>query len=57
MNIINSEKAAQRMSQNVEELQWRIKNNFELPVDYFQKPLATNKQPTSFQGFYEPLEE
>ena len=56
MNIINSEKAAQRMSQNVEELQWRIKNNFELPVDFFQKPLTTNKHPTSFQGFSTPLE-
>eukprot|EP00090_Calanus_glacialis_P044762 TRINITY_DN8021_c0_g1_i2.p1 TRINITY_DN8021_c0_g1~~TRINITY_DN8021_c0_g1_i2.p1 ORF type:complete len:298 (-),score=81.18 TRINITY_DN8021_c0_g1_i2:114-875(-) len=55
-NITNSNKAAQRMSQNVEELQWRIKNNFELPVDFFQKPLATNEPPTSFQGFCEHLE-
>jgi hypothetical protein len=57
MNIINSEKAAQRMSQNVEELQWRIRNNFDLPVDHFQKPIAINKHQTSFQVFCEPLEE
>ena len=28
MNISNSTQAAKRMSQNVEQLQWRIKNNF-----------------------------
>ena len=33
--VMNSNKAAQRMSQNVEELQWRIRNNFELPVEVF----------------------
>merc|ERR1712123_282675 len=42
----DSKKAAQRMSQNVEELQWRIKNNFELPTEFYQdKPV---------QGFAEP---
>jgi len=33
MTVTNSNKAVERMSQNVEELQWRIKNNFELPVE------------------------
>ena len=33
MNKRNIE--ALRMSQNVEELQWRIKNNYELPIQMF----------------------
>ena len=34
MNIANSKQAAKRMSQNVEQLQWRMKNNFESNVQY-----------------------
>ena len=29
----NSSREVERMSQNVEELQWRIRNNYELPVE------------------------
>ena len=32
LTVDNSNKAVERMSQNVEELQWRIRNNFDLPV-------------------------
>ena len=32
MSVDSSNKAVERMSQNVEELQWRIRNNFDLPV-------------------------
>ena len=32
LSVDNSNKAVERMSQNVEELQWRIRNNFDLPV-------------------------
>merc|ERR1711892_663838 len=47
-SVTNSKKAAQRMSQNVEELQWRIKNNFELPTEFYKdRPL---------QGFAKPSE-
>jgi len=35
LSVTSSKKAAQRMSQNVEELQWRIKNNFDLPVEHY----------------------
>ena len=31
--VFNSSRAVERMSQNVEELQWRIRNNYELPVE------------------------
>ena len=41
MTVTNSKKAAQRMSQNVEELQWRIKNNFDTHVEGFP---STSKQ-------------
>ena len=30
-----SNKMAERMSMNVEELQWRIRNNYDLPVGIF----------------------
>ena len=33
MSVDSSNKAVERMSQNVEELQWRIRNNYELPVE------------------------
>ena len=33
MTVTNSKKAALRMSQNVEELQWRINNHYELPAN------------------------
>ena len=51
MSVTSSKKTAQRMSQNVEELQWRIKNNFELPTEFYQ-----DKPSASFQGFAEPIE-
>ena len=31
---------AERMSMNVEELQWRIRNNYELPVGIFANKLV-----------------
>ena len=33
MTVENSNKAVERMSQNVEELQWRFKNHYELPAN------------------------
>lgn len=32
--VCSSSKAVERMSQNVEELQWRIRNNFDLPITH-----------------------
>ena len=43
MSVVNSKKAALRMSQNVEELQWRIKNNFDLPVEVLPSPAKKPK--------------
>merc|ERR1719450_283771 len=37
-SMTQSTKQMERMSMNVEELQWRIRNNFELPVDIYSKP-------------------
>ena len=34
MNILNTTQKAQRMSQNVEQLQWRMKNKCESNVQY-----------------------
>ena len=31
-NVADSNKIADRMSRNVEQLQWRIKNNYDVPV-------------------------
>jgi len=36
-SVSESTKKMERMSMNVEELQWRIRNNFELPVDIYSK--------------------
>merc|ERR1719483_2061183 len=47
--VMNSNKAAQRMSQNVEELQWRIRNNFELPVEVFSSKNNQDGQDQSNQ--------
>ena len=33
MNMTNTTNAMDKMSKNVESLQWRIRNNFDLPVD------------------------
>ena len=33
LNMTNTTNAMDRMSKNVESLQWRIRNNFDLPVD------------------------
>ena len=38
-----SNKMAERMSMNVEELQWRIRNNFELPVDIYTKQKTSDQ--------------
>merc|ERR1712227_736861 len=37
-SMTQSTKQMERMSMSVEELQWRIRNNFELPVDIYSKP-------------------
>merc|ERR1719348_2813193 len=37
-SMTQSTKQMERMSMNVEELQWRIRNNYELPVDIYSKP-------------------
>ena len=50
MNVTNSNKAAKRMSQNVEELQWRIRNNFDLPVEVFPIPNNQTPQPLESQS-------
>ena len=39
-----SNKMAERMSMNVEELQWRIRNNFDLPIVHHQN---RDEQPVS----------
>jgi len=48
--VMNSNKAAQRMSQNVEEMQWRIRNNFELPVEVFSSRNNLDAKDTSNQA-------
>jgi len=44
MTVDSSNKAVERMSQNVEELQWRIRNNFDLPIVHHQN---RDEQPVS----------
>jgi len=44
LTVDSSNKAVERMSQNVEELQWRIRNNFELPIVHHQN---RDEQPVS----------
>merc|ERR550525_1914398 len=46
LTVDNSNKAVERMSQNVEELQWRIRNNFDLPIVHHQNP-SRDDQPVS----------
>ena len=46
MSVDSSNKAVERMSQNVEELQWRIRNNFDLPIVHHQNP-SRDDQPVS----------
>ena len=41
----NSAREADRMSKDVEQLQWRIRNNFELPVEQRVSPLASPSDP------------
>jgi len=45
MTVTSSNKAVERMSQNVEELQWRIRNNFDLPIVHHSN--SREDQPTS----------
>ena len=42
--VFNSSRAVERMSQNVEELQWRIRNNYELPVEILSIPAPRPNQ-------------
>merc|ERR1719403_577033 len=46
LSVDSSNKAVERMSQNVEELQWRIRNNFDLPIVHHQNP-SRDDQPVS----------
>ena len=46
LSVDSSNKAVERMSQNVEELQWRIRNNFDLPIVHHQN-LSRDDQPVS----------
>jgi len=55
MTIINSNKVAERMSHNVEELQWRIDHNFDLPVEILPSAKCQLQRPSSFTGFSKPL--
>ena len=43
MSLENTSNNADRISQNMEALQWRIRNNFDLPVDNLQP--VTCEQP------------
>jgi len=54
MSVINSNKAAARMSQNVEELQWRIRNHFDVPVAILPSPICQQQKQPSLTGFCEP---
>lgn len=47
-----SSKAVERMSQNVEELQWRIRNNFDVPIHTYQETGQPQSLPT-FPTFHE----
>ena len=42
----NSAREADRMSKDVEQLQWRIRNNFDLPIVHHQNP-SRDDQPAS----------
>ena len=44
--VSNSSREVERMSQNVEELQWRIRNNYELPVEICS---PTSQRPTQLR--------
>ena len=46
LSVDSSNKAVERMSQNVEELQWRIRNNFDLPIVHHQNS-NRDEQPVS----------
>ena len=43
MNISNTNKEVDRMKQNVESMQWRIRNKFDLPVQNLT-PLTSEQQ-------------
>ena len=43
LNMTNTTNAMDRMSKNVESLQWRIRNNFDLPVDNLT-PVTSQQQ-------------
>ena len=46
-SVTSSNKEVLRMSQNVEELQWRIRNNFELPIIHHSREAGELGSPTS----------
>jgi len=50
-NLSKSNRAAQRLSQNVEELQWRIRNNFDLPAEQLTSQDKESLQTESFKSF------
>jgi len=54
MTVITSNRAAERMSHNMEELQWRIQNNFDLPVEILPDTKCQLQRPSTFKGFYIP---
>jgi len=55
MTVITSNRAAERMSHNMEELQWRIQNNFDLPVEILPDSKYQLQRPSSFKGFCKPF--
>ena len=48
-SVDSSNKAVERMSQNVEDLQWRIRNNFDLPVQVSSQLCQTFLDSCCFQ--------
>lgn len=55
--VTNSNKAALRMSQNVEELQWRIKNNFDTSVKVLVENQASSTPSSRKKSFFQVSEE
>merc|ERR1719341_3162396 len=43
LNMSNTSKEVDRMKKNVESMQWRIRNKFDLPVDHLT-PVTSEKQ-------------
>ena len=45
LNMSNTSKEVDRMKKNVESMQWRIRNKFDLPVDHLT-PVTSEQQNT-----------